>query len=205
MTLIPELQAAVDRAQAGNLRGMHQMILGPSPSGKSTQARAYAKALAEKGVVGPLREIDISVLRFVHSIGDEFSAAKGGVLLIDELEKSGADQRREVLAHVVRAISEGDTLVIITGAVSLEKDRDMDAGLQQRMNKPIILDRQFTVPQMDAYNATGRDLFAEEKTAQAMRAQRIAEWKEAKTEDLRPLKPIIAPKTARFRKPQVPA
>lgn len=206
MSLLPELQAAVDQAQAGDLRGLHLMILGPSPSGKSTQAHAYAEALVEKGLAGSMREFDFSRAKYVGIAGQMFNEAKGGVLLIDELEKSAPELRREILFHVLRAISDGDTLVIITGAASLENDVASDPGLQRRMNKPIILDKQFTRAEMDAFNAdrrSQRDIAKAERKKQEDRALRVAEWKAAKNEDLRPQTPIAAPKTARFRKPEV--
>ena len=206
MSLLPELQAAVDKAQAGDLRGLHQALLGPGPSGKTTQAHEYAAALAVKGVGGQVHDLEISQLKFVGDIGRQFTAAKGGTLVIDELQNTSETQRREVMAHIVRAISDNDTLVIMTGALSLENDIDMDPGLKRRMNPPIIFDRIFTRAEMDGYREAQRVqrmAREQEQQEQALRAQRVAEWKAAKNEDLRPAKPITAPKTARFRKPEV--
>lgn len=207
MTLVPELQAAVDNAQAGDLRRLHQMILGPAPSGKTTQAHEYAEALAAKGLGGKLSLIDTSSIQYVGSAGKIFKEAKGGTIIIDELEKTIPTLRNEILAHIVRAISDNDTLVIITGAISLENDIAMDPGLQRRMvNKPVLMERQFTREEMNTFNAERRAARAardEEEQRRLQRAQRLAEWKSAKTEDLRPVKPITAPKTARFRKPEV--
>lgn len=203
MTLIPELQAAVDKAQAGDLQGLHQMILGPSPSGKTTQANAYAEALMTKGVTGSLRMLDINQIKFVGNLGQVFNEAKGGVLLIDELEKTEATQRREILSHVVRAVSDGDTLIIITGAVSLENDLAMEPALQRRMGPPVILDKKFTRAEMEAFKAAHNARRDAEHEMQEVRAQRMAEWKTATAEDLRPRKAYTAPKTARFRKPEV--
>lgn len=205
MTLVPELQAAVDNAQKGEMRGLHQMILGPAPSGKTTQARAYAEALAAKGIGGKVSELDISMLKYVGDAARIFATAKGGTLVIDELEKTDSSQRREILSHAVRAISDGDTLVIITGALSLENDMEMEPGLSRRMNKPVILDRQLTRLEMNAFNdarRTAREAADRERIAQEKRAQRVAEWKAAKNEDLLPGKSYAAPKTARFRKPE---
>ncbi|MDF3023676.1 MAG: hypothetical protein K0R10_1037, partial [Alphaproteobacteria bacterium] len=50
MTLAPELQRAVDIADAFDKRGTSQAILGPSPSGKTTMAIEYAESLKQKGV-----------------------------------------------------------------------------------------------------------------------------------------------------------
>ena len=205
MTLHPELQLAVDTATPGSLRGLHQMILGPAPSGKTTQARAYADALAVKGFGGKVSEFDISMLRFVGDTAKIFESAKGGTLVVDELEKADSSQRREILSHIVQAISDGGTLIIVTGAVSLENDMEMEPGLSRRMNKPVILDRQLTRAEMKAFNdARGeeREAAERERKVQEQRAQRVAEWKAAKNEDLQPKKSYVAPKTARFRKPQ---
>lgn len=206
MTLHAELQAAVDKAQPDDLRGLHQVILGPERSGKTTQAQDYVTALAKKGRVSKMLQRDPRDLRLVGAAAQMFSDAKGGALILDALEQADPALRREILAHAVRAISDNDTLIIITGAISLENDIDMDPGLKRRMNTPIMLDRSFTQAEMLAHDAakvaerTARD---EAHRRETMRAQRLAEWKTAKNEDLQPHKSHVAPKTARFRKPQV--
>ena len=206
MTLHPELQLAVETATQGNLRGLHQMILGPSRSGKTTQAHAYVGALAAKGFERKLVEFNTSDLKFVGDTGKIFAAAKGGAIIIDELEHADSTQRREVLQHIVRAISDGDTLVVLTGAISLENDMEMDPGLSRRMSKPVMLDRQLTRPEMEAFDNARRaehEAAERERQVRELRAQRVAEWKTAKNEDLQPRQPHSAPGTARFRKPQV--
>lgn len=206
MILVPQLQAAVDKAQAGDLHGLHQIILGPAMSGKTTQAHGYVTALANKGGIGKMLRRDASDIKFVGDVTRIFKDAKGGALVFDELERVDATTRREILAHMVRAISENDTLIIVTGAISLENDMEMEAGLKRRMNTPIMLDRSFTQDEMRAHNAAEaaqRDARDDAARREQARAQRVAEWKAAKNEDLRPHKSHAAPKTARFRKPQV--
>ncbi len=206
MTLHPELQTAVDNAKQGDLRGLHQAILGPERSGKTTQAHDYATALAAKTGISKMLQRDVRDLKFVGSAAQMFADAKGGALILDELEKADATLRREILSYAVRAISDNDTLIIITGAISLENDIAMDEGLKRRMNEPIMLDRSFTQAEMTAYNAAEAAKHAardEEHRKVAMRAERLAEWKAAKNEDLRPHQSHAAPKTARFRKHRV--
>ncbi len=217
MTLLPELQASVDNAVKGSHRGLHHAILGPSPSGKSTQARAYADALAAKGFDGKLHILEPAGLKFFGQSIGIFQQAKGGIIIIDELERLPDPFKKEVLQGAMHAIAHDKTVVIFTGAASLERDiLDSDPGMTHRLNKPIILTQQFTQQEMDDYHAAEklaeierqkpaeqRQREAAEKRMAEVAAQRRAEWKAAKNEDLQPRKKMAAPKTARFSKPQV--
>lgn len=202
MALLPALQATADRAAPGDFRGLHHVILGPSPSGKTTQVREYIEALRAKNVLTKTsmfasaahwRDSDW------QSVADAFEHAKGSILVIDELEK--ADMRiQQMVAHkMVKAISDNDTLIVVTGATSLQNLSDLDPGLASRMNPPIILTHQFTTDDIEQYKIDKTDAIQ----GRSPKDIRIAEWRAAKDADLRPRRRITAPKTARFRKPEV--
>lgn len=200
MTLLPELQAAADTATPGDLKGLHHMILGPSPSGKTTQARGYLAALAEKG-------FDIKAATFAlarhwrdenwQTVADTFERAKGRILIVEELEKADASIQKMVAAKLAKMMADNDTLVMVTGAPELTALLDNNTSLQQRMNPPITLTHRFTADEQAEYNA-----FMQLPATERATLQRKAEWKEARDADLRPVKPIAAPKTAHFRKPE---
>ncbi|HYD18921.1 MAG TPA: hypothetical protein VEF76_10625 [Patescibacteria group bacterium] len=203
MTLLPELQESVDRATRGSFKGLHQVIAGPSPSGKTTQARAYIEALRQKGSSGNTaiftNAVDWRNTAWMD-IENAFKNAKGGVLVIDELEKAEPAFQRIVTTRATQAIEDGDTLLIFTGAPEILDVIRGYPGLHRRLNAPIVLTRQFTEDDMEEFSIQRQQIENQRRTA----ALRQAEWKEAKDEDLRPHKKMAAPKTARFRRGTVP-
>lgn len=199
MALLPELQAASDRATPGDFSGLHQMLLGPSPSGKTTQVREYIEALREKNVLTKTsmfasaahwRDSDW------QSVADAFEHAKGSILVLDELEKADARIQQMVAHKMVKAMSDNDTLIVVTGAVSLENLKDLDAGLASRMNPPIILTHKFTTDEIEQYKIDKTSVIH----GKTQMDPRIAEWRAAKDADLRPRRRFAAPNTARFSK-----
>lgn len=200
MTLLPALQTAADNAVAGDFKGLHQMILGPSPSGKTTQAREYLAALAQKGF--NTKPATFAIARHWRdenwqTVADTFERAKGRILIVEELEKADAGIQKMVAAKLAKMMADNDTLVMVTGAPELSALFDSHTSLQKHMNPPVTLSRRFTAEEQAEYNAV-MQLPAEERKTR----QRKAEWREARDADLRPVKPITAPKTASFRKPE---
>lgn len=199
MTLLPELKTAAENAVPGDFKGLHHMLLGPSPSGKTTQAREYLAALAQKGF--DIKPATFAIARHWRdenwqTVADTFERAKGHILIVEELEKADASIQRMVAAKLAKMMADNDTLVMVTGAAELA-GLFSSTALQQRMNPPVILPRGFTPEEQAEYNA-----FMQLPIEERVQRQRKAEWKEARDADLRPVKVIAAPKTARFRKPE---
>lgn len=199
MTLLAELQAAANSAAPGDFTGLHQMILGPSPSGKTTQAREYLAALAQKGF--DIKGATFAIARHWRdenwqTVADTFERAKGRILIVEELEKADASIQKMAAAKLAKMMADNDTLVMVTGAAGLA-DLYGATALRERMNAPVTLPRRFTPEEQAAYNA-----FMQLPPEERAQRQRKAEWKEARDADLRPVKIIAAPATARFRKPE---
>lgn len=193
-----ELQDAVDAAQSGNISGLHQTVIGPPGSGKVFYAGKYAKALQEKGIAAGWQQIDAGVLQLFagQRLSDKFRGA-GGIVVIDDLDKAEKTMRDALVAEIIATIDRRDTVVILTGAPSLENFISRDTALAARLPVAINVE-QISSEQIARAEAVRKAHAQREKE----RAQRIADWKTAKDEDLRPKTPIAAPRTARFRKPE---
>ncbi len=207
MSLLPELQEKVDNAGADGMQGLHRMILGPSPSGKTTQARNYITALQDKGVnIGPVRFVNAADWQNwsdFQSFGDTLKEAKGGAIVIDELEKADDRMLRSTVAQIMLATTNNDTLVIVTGQPSLSSLFKIDTQLEKRLGKPILLMHKLNHDDMEEFRAQKSAADNARRAAVLATQQRVAEWRDARDEDLRPRTTFAAPKTARFRKPQV--
>lgn len=207
MALLPELQEKVDNAGAGGMQGLHGMILGPSPSGKTTQAREYITALQGKGLnIGPVRFVNAADWQSwsdFQSFGDALKEAKGGAIVIDELEKADDRMLRSTIAQIMLATTNNDTLVIITGQPSLSSMFQLDTALEKRIGKPVVLTHQLTRDEREEYEVQKRAADNARRQNVLATQRRVAEWRDARDEDLRPQGKFTAPKTARFRKPQV--
>lgn len=207
MSLLPELQEKVDNAGADGMQGLHHMILGPSPSGKTTQAREYVTALQDKGMqIGPMTFVNAADWKSwsdFQQLGDALKKAKGGALVIDELEKASDQMLRSTVSQIMLATTNNDTLVIVTGQPSLTSLFQLDTELEKRLGKPVVLTHKLTRDEMEEYTAqqSAKDNARREEVLATQ--QRVAEWRDARDEDLRPRTTFAAPKTARFRKPQV--
>ncbi len=198
MTLTPELQRAVDIADAFDKRGTGQAIIGPSPSGKTTMALEYAEALKAKGVS------DTVMMRDARKIDDSdpfaavkvFTEAEDSILIIEHLGEASAIIQGRIAAGIAGAMESESTVVILTGGDALQ-DMLRKNHLTSRFGTPVILEK-LTAEQIAEHRMTPEERAAaeQEKTA---REQRLGEWRDAKEISLATTRAIQSPPTAVFK------
>lgn len=198
MTLAPQLQRVVSSADAFDMRGTSQAILGPSPSGKTTMAIAYAEALKVKGVS------DTIMLRDARKLDDNdafagvnlFAEAKDSILIIEHLGDASAITQGRIAASIAGAIENESTVVIVTGGDDLQ-DALQKNHLASRFGTPVRLEKLFP-EQIAEYNMTPQERAAAQAERDA-RAHRLNEWRDAKEISLATTRAVASPMTAVFR------
>ncbi|MEZ0223708.1 MAG: AAA family ATPase [Alphaproteobacteria bacterium] len=141
----------------GDLRGLSQIIAGPSRSGKTTEAHAYAAALAKAGLVDAKQPILVyagSGHRPEDWIG-LFNAAEKGVIIIDEIYRNAEETRRGVLRDLMlQTLDAPKCVLILTG-----DKQQMDAWHEQqapelraRMPRMITTDKSFSEQEIRLYH-----------------------------------------------------
>lgn len=198
MTLTPELQRAVDIADAFDKRGTSQAITGPSPSGKTTMAIEYAEALKAKGVS------DTIILRDARKLDDNdafaavnlFVEAEDSILIIEKLDEASAISQGRLAASIAGAIERENTVVIVTGG-----DRLLDTlkreHLESRFGTPVALEK-LTDDQIAEYRMTPAERAAAQAERDA-REQRLNEWRDAKEISLATTRAVASPMPAVFK------
>ena len=198
MTLTPELQRAVDIADAFDKRGTSQAITGPSPSGKTTMAIEYAEALKAKGVS------DTIILRDARKLDDNdafaavnlFVEAEDSILIIEKLDEASTISQARLAASIAGAIERENTVVIVTGG-----DRLLDTlkreHLESRFGTPVALEK-LTDDQIAEYRMTPAERAAAQAERDA-REQRLNEWRDAKEISLATTRAVASPKPAVFQ------
>lgn len=198
MTLTPELQRAVDIADAFDKRGTSQAITGPSPSGKTTMAIEYAEALKAKGVS------DTIILRDARKLDDNdafaavnlFVEAEDSILIIEKLDEASTISQARLAASIAGAIERENTVVIVTGG-----DRLLDTlkreHLESRFGTPVALEK-LTDEQIAEYRMTPAERAAAQAERDA-REQRLNEWRDAKEISLATTRAVASPMPAVFK------
>ncbi len=202
MTLHEKLTETLDRAALDSGQKLHQFIVGPPQSGRTTQAEAYAAVLIARGLARQTRSRkDFETVSFddpgdINAVTKLMGDATGGVLIVDRFRKRHDIDDGQKLLHnrLVRAIDQRTATVVFisTPADMAEALRNMPE-IAQRLRTTVNTPKTYTPEETAAYHY---DLQADERSR-----QRIAEWQEAKDRDLRPREKITAPQTARFQKP----
>lgn len=198
MTITPELQRAVDIAEAMDKRGTSQAIIGPSPSGKTTMAIEYAEALKAKGVS------DTIMLRDARKLDDNdafagvnlFTEAADSILIIEHLGEASAITQGRIAASIAGAIESESTVVIVTGGDALQ-DMLQKNRLASRFGTPVTLEK-LSPEQIAEYNMTPEERAAAQASRDA-RDQRLNEWRDAKEISLATTRTLASPPTAVFK------
>lgn len=196
-----KLTEMLDRAAATGTK-LHQFIVGPAGSGRTTQAHNYAAELIARGFASQTRSRkDFETVSFdnpgdVNAVTKLMGDAHGGVLIVENFRSRHDRDDGQKLLHnrLVRAIDQQTVTVVFisTPAELAEALRNMPE-ISQRLRTTINTPKTFTPDEIAAYHY---DLRADERAR-----QRIAEWQAAKDHELRPKDKIAAPHTARFTKP----
>jgi nucleoside-triphosphatase THEP1 len=144
------LAAAAAIKGSGRLASLHCAIGGPPCSGKTTQAREYAEALAERGVIlGTFKFISCAERNNFADYDSVFKEAQRGAVIIDEVEK--ADSSSSLLHRAVQALASGECLVIFTGtAEGVKKLVGNDPALGNRI-RFVMTEQSFTREECRAY------------------------------------------------------
>ncbi len=198
MTLTPELQRAVDIADAFDKRGTSQAIIGPSPSGKTTMAIEYAEALKVKGVS------DTVMLRDARKLDDNdafagvkfFEEAADSILIIEHLGEASAITQGRIAAGMAGAMESESTVVIVTGGDKLQEMLQKN-HMASRFGTPVMLEK-LSPEQIAEYNMTPEQRAVAQAERDA-RDQRLNEWKHAKDISLATTRAVSSPMTAVFK------
>ena len=165
------------------LRDLSQLIVGPRRSGKTTEALAYAKVLAEAGLVAPKEPI---VARDEGGRSREdwialFKSAEGGVLIIDNIhDQLQGLEARPVGDLVMQALDESKCVVVMTGDDDKMNEflEECRPELRARMPKAIATDRPLTPEEVkereDRRLKREADLQANERARSASTWQQLA-------------------------------
>lgn len=156
-----------------NLHRLAQIIVGPPASGKTTEAHAYAEALAAAKIVD--KKPAVVAYAGNHQRRDEwielFKSAEKGVLIIDEIYRLPHDSLVNDL--LLNALDESKCVVILTGEADKMK-KYFDEGrpeLRARLPAFIETEKAFTREEMASYHQK-RD---EERRIREREAARLAE------------------------------
>lgn len=202
LRLNEKLTETLDKAATETETKMHQFIVGPAGSGRTTQAQAYAAEMIARGFANQTRSRkDFETVSFddpgdVNAVTKLMGDATGGVLIVENFRTRHDGDDGQILLHnrLVRAIDQQTvTVVFISTPPELAEALRNMPEISQRLRTTVNTPKAFTPEEIAAYHY---DLKEGDRNR-----QRRAEWKEARDEDLRPRDKIIAPHTARFVKP----
>ncbi|HYD18922.1 MAG TPA: ATP-binding protein [Patescibacteria group bacterium] len=198
-----KLQNTLNAAGANTATPLHQFIVGPPQSGRTTQAEAYAQALVARGWAGNAQNgaafytLSFRDVNSPSDVAEAFAAAMGGVLVIDHLAGTIGAATAAQQALRARMIEAFDlkqlTLVFISTPRDLADAMREMPELSQRLRTTVNMPHTLSPAEIAQYHA--------DTAASDLRRRRIAEWKIAKDQDLRPQDRIAAPHTARFTRP----
>ncbi len=198
MTLDARLQRSADSASAFDKRGTSQAIIGPSPSGKTTQAIEYAEALKEKGVSGTV------MLRDARKLDDNdafagvklFEDADHAILVIEHLGEASAITQARIASGIAGAIERESTVVIVTGGDDLQ-DMLQKNHIASRFGVPVTLEKLAPEQIADYHRTPAEKAIAEQE--RVAREQRLNEWRDAADISLATTRAMPSPRTAVFK------
>lgn len=203
--IVAELQApfrqAILDAAAKKGKKLHQLIVGPLSSGKTTAAHDYAAALAEAGLAsGQVVEIHYHEQLDYDAAEERFKKAKGGVIVIDDITRhvDDASLPHPVTGFMWRALAGTETTVILTGYKDRMEEFASTAQPDQRplLPEPVEMEKSYSFDERQAFRNPGEAA----RQKRAARRNIAAEWKDAQASPAL-AKPVRAPKTARFKNP----
>lgn len=184
---------------------LHKIILGPPQSGKSTEARGYARELLAEGFIkNPPIEIDVSQAYSDQQIQQFFNAAEGGMIIIKNPQ---ATTRQETLvARLERAIEKDESIVVLLGPEDgvhsfLKVNPDLSRRLNLDTPPAVILTTEKTyTPEEQALFAAGQDDAWKQSEKDRRSRKILAEWQEMKDFDVTVGREVVAPGKAAFAK-----
>lgn len=221
LSLHPDLENAIQQGvefrpflisrDARELYGqLSHIIAGPPGYGKTWQAQEYTGVLFDEKFVsaaGPVTFIpaDLRDGKWV----EVFDAAKGKVLVIDEIYSVDPRAGNALLARMVEFISKNEGVMVLTGLEErLQPFLDNAPALKKILTNTVVLDHPPSQAEIDAGNISSAErraqrakAAADEVEAEKKRLETAAQWRETKDNDIASVKgKMNAPRTASFRK-----
>lgn len=182
MSLTDTFEKTIEQAAQRQKLGMdafpslHRMIVGPPRSGKTVMAREYAEILAEEGIIAdkPAIRLDGSRLDNAQNLMDAAAQAKGGVLIIDEIDHVRTPDA--IGRALVELLDKGECVIVMTGyADTTEKFMREHAARAQTLFTLTKNERSFTKSECTEYDMTSP---AERKAARMRARQKKKEREE---------------------------
>ncbi len=218
MTLRHEFSDAILRAQNARqgiaaglaldaVTQLHQIIEGPSLSGKSTLAKNYAAELEAQGLAAKNKTqvFDCALGQGQQAFLDMLDAATGGVLLLDNAHLLSREYHGyDPIAPLKVALLDRACVVILSGETAgLAKMTQFEPGLLRHFGTAVTT-KKLTTAEIDAYHkeqaeeARRAALSPEALADEDMRRQSAEVWQAMKKVDVAITSAVKPVKTVRF-------
>lgn len=217
MTLHEQFRDAIQRANWAALGAapagardvslqLHQIIIGPRGTGKTTAALNYAESLATEKLVRPgiVVALDCSAPASPAGFEAALAQAQGGVLILDQAQHLSRDFNGfDPIALLKGAMEDRAFVTVLVGETAgLEALLRDEPGLKRRINAPLHLTHRFSDHEIAAYHADLAEaarraaLTEAERAAEDEKNRSAAQWKEKREVEVaapaavRPMRPV---------------
>ena len=218
MTLRHEFSDAIQRAQNARqgiaagvaldaVTQLHQIIEGPSISGKTTLAKNYAAELEAQGLVlsGKTVVFDCTAGHGEQAFKDALDAATGGVLLLDDAQVLKRDYNGfDPIALLKVALLDRAAVVLLVGETAgLAEMTRFEPGLLRHFGTSVTT-KKLTASEIDAYHKAQAEearraaLTPEAREDEDARKQSAEAWQAMKKVDVAIIHAVKPVKTVRF-------
>lgn len=173
---------------------LHQILIGPPRSGKTTQANAYVDALVAEGIIDKDARLFIEAHHltdssYVRLLEEKLQKLDRAVIVVDEIDKRRGAPDTLLEKLLTSFIEDKKGVVIMTGyEQTTHQYLQENTSLKMRMPAPLLLEPEPT---------------PEEKAARKKESI-IAEWRAIKTLTVHVEKPLKHPGKACFTKYKTP-
>jgi len=185
---------------------LHQLVLGPPQSGRTTEAMEYAATLVTQRHASHTQTLDLATAPDDTAFKKALADSRGGSLVIDNAHLLARNfNGYDPIILLKNAYDERRTVFILVGEQhAMETALKEEAGLKRRFSGAVYTERTFKQHEMDAYNAARAEearragLSAEERDAEDRKAASVEEWRQRKDVDVAVNSNVKPLKTLRF-------
>ncbi|MDE1153514.1 MAG: hypothetical protein PW788_13340 [Micavibrio sp.] len=184
---------------------LHQMILGPRKSGKSTQAYEYIEALKDKGFIADTQPVLVNCGQRpgAQTILDAIAKlAPGKAVLVDDPDRlHGMPQWALIEQLIVQAVSSGNPVIITAEKPGMEVALSHSPTLRHHITSRIELTHSFSFQEINNYY--GRQAQFNGMSNSAIKRLVLKQsWDGVGAANVETSQPVVPLKPARFDKPK---